>query len=601
MTNLENHQRVVIYARVSTEEQREGQTIDSQVRELERFANEKSWEIAGVYKDEGWSGSLLGRPELDRLRDDAAQKLFQIALVNDVDRLARDVTHLGVIKRDLERYGVQTVFRKLPTEQSPTQNLMVNILGSFAEFEREMIADRTRRGRRHKVEVRQLFLGCQAAYGYRYIPKDHAAGKEGYLQVIPEEAAVVKQMYLWVGREGMSAHEVVRRLNDTSIRPRKGGRWAKSTVIRILRSETYVGVWHYNKHYSCEPERPLRSLKYRRPKSSTRLRSRLEWLPVKLPAHLQIIDRNEWGQVQKQLTRNIAFSPRNSKHSYLLSGLVRCGGCGSMYVGDPNHGRFYYRCHKRCKGVPIVRQELLDETVWSAVKEAILDPSIIADQLAQLRQREGFNKQRNVIEGDQLNRASRVLQQEESRILDAYREGVISPAQLGKELEKLQIRKASLELRERDVTKHTKPSSELELRGSVVEFCQQVENRINTFTNEERQRFLRVLIDRIVFDGERVRIKAVLPIQAVPESYSIKSGDQLPSVSGSNQESRVIADSTVSTASRHSGHNSVVDHGIEFDLVTAIIRKPRTRRKRNSLGQFISLGQEQRKEEKLTA
>src|SRR5438045_9816 len=95
------HPRVALYARVSTEEQREGQTIDSQVAELERFAREQAWIIAGIYKDEGWSGSMLARPALDRLRDDAKQNQFTVVLLNDVDRLARDVAHLGIIKRDL--------------------------------------------------------------------------------------------------------------------------------------------------------------------------------------------------------------------------------------------------------------------------------------------------------------------------------------------------------------------------------------------------------------------------------------------------------------------------------------------------------------------
>src|SRR5438105_5067256 len=93
------HRAVALYARVSTEEQREGQTIESQIAELERFAASSSWPVAGIYKDEGWSGSILARPELDHLRDDASKGLFTTVLLNDVDRLARDVTHLGIIKR----------------------------------------------------------------------------------------------------------------------------------------------------------------------------------------------------------------------------------------------------------------------------------------------------------------------------------------------------------------------------------------------------------------------------------------------------------------------------------------------------------------------
>src|SRR5581483_229371 len=166
-----------------------------QISELDRFAREKTWPITGIYKDDGWSGGVMERPELDRLRDDARKGVFDAVLINDVDRLARDVAHLGVIKRDLERQGVKVIFRKLPADTSPTSNLMVNILGSFAEFERELIADRTRRGRRHKIEVRKQYLGAKAPYGFRYTPKAKAGGDAGKLEIQPEEAAVVRQMF----------------------------------------------------------------------------------------------------------------------------------------------------------------------------------------------------------------------------------------------------------------------------------------------------------------------------------------------------------------------------------------------------------------------
>src|SRR6266567_1953192 len=192
--------RTAIYARVSTEEQSDGHAIDSQVEQLEKFAQGNQWTIASTYKDEGWSGALLARPDLDRLRDDAARGLFDAVLINDVDRLARDVTHLGVIKRDLEGKGIRVIFRKLPSDASPANNLMINILGSFAEFEREMISDRTRRGVRYKVEIRRQYLGSLTSYGYRYIPKI-APAQEGILEIVPEEAAVVRQIYQWVDKE----------------------------------------------------------------------------------------------------------------------------------------------------------------------------------------------------------------------------------------------------------------------------------------------------------------------------------------------------------------------------------------------------------------
>src|SRR5439155_15196819 len=243
-----------------------------------------------------------------RLRDDAAKGLFDGIIINDVDRLARDVTHLGIIKRDLEKHHVQVIFRKLPAEQSPTNNLMVNILGSFAEFERELIADRTRRGRRHKVEMRKQFLGCLGAYGLRYIRKNKATGKDGYLEVASKEVPIVKNIYRWVDREGLSARKVIARLNALGVPTRKGGAaWQRSSVMKILRNEMYAGVWYYNKHEGCEPVNPRKKGYRRSTKTSLRRRPRADWLPVVLPKQLQIIQRDQWERVQKQLDRNRAI------------------------------------------------------------------------------------------------------------------------------------------------------------------------------------------------------------------------------------------------------------------------------------------------------
>ena len=194
-----------------------------------------------MYKDEGWSGSVILRPALDRLRDDARMGRFQAVLINDVDRLARDVVHLGVIKRDLEKQNVRVIFRKLPSEASPVSSLMINILGSFAEFERELICDRTRRGRRYKVEHRKQYLGSNTAYGYRYQRMDRTNGKAGRLRVQPHEAGVVSQVFGWVDVEGLSANRVAHRLNERHVPPRKSEVWGKSSVLKILHNEMYAG------------------------------------------------------------------------------------------------------------------------------------------------------------------------------------------------------------------------------------------------------------------------------------------------------------------------------------------------------------------------
>jgi site-specific DNA recombinase len=583
--------RVALYGRVSTEEQREGQTIDSQIAELDRFAREKGWQITGVYKDDGWSGTILARPELDRLRDDGSKGIFNAALFNDVDRLARDVSHLGIVKRDLQRHGVQMIFRKLPAEQSPTHNLMVNILGSFAEFERELILDRTRRGSRHKVEVRKQFLGGLAPYGFRYVPKDKSANKEGYLEIVPDEATIVRQMFEWVDKEGLSARKIVQRLSSMNAVPRKKGkRWGKSSVLRILRSETYAGVWHYNKHEGCEPIRRARVTKYRKSlKSSGRLRPQSEWLPLILPETLRLIDRDQWRRVQEQLSRNITFSPRNSKHQYLLKGLVKCGGCGARYVGDPCHGTYYYRCHARCKKVPTIKQEHFDGTVWSAIEEAVLNPELIADHVDDLTAKQTVVTEQLRTEESEIEKARSELRIEEARILEAYRKGIITPEQLGVELEQINARKSALETRASHITRNVVATPAPISKRSLHDWCQSAAKGLKRFTDQDRQQFLRLLVNDIIFEGERIRIRGVIPVPTSKED-SHPVGATLQQQNGCDAQSPtagiaehqrdrysvVSDDGIVAPAGYSHAPNTVGD--VTFELIRSVPQKPLTLR-----------------------
>lgn len=505
--------RVAIYARVSTEEQREGQTIDSQISELDGFARSKGWPVTGVYKDDGWSGAAMERPELDRLRDDAAKKLFDAVLINDVDRLARDVAHLGVIKRDFEKRGVKVLFRKLPAETSPTYNLMVNILGSFAEFEREMIADRTRRGRRHKVETRKQYFGSNTSYGYHYLRKDRIAGTDGVLKIAPDEAAVVRQIFEWVDEEGLSARRVLHRLNERRIPPRKGApRWAKSSVLRLLHCETYSGVWNYNKYQSCEPEDPARVVRYRkRIKSCLRLRSKTEWIRLELPKDLRIVPRDRWERVQQRLAQNAVFSPRNEKHSYLLKGLIRCGACNATYAGDPCHGEFYYRCINRCKGFPLVREEKLNEAVKSAVTKIMTDPDVILEPLVKLdkarrEERDDVKDQKAEIESE-----SKRLAVEESRLLEAYRRGIITPVQLGQQLDALKSRTAVLEMSRAELIAAEREPVE-EVKSAISDYCATAAANLAQFSREQWQQLLRAVVRSIIFKGDCVVIRGRIPV-----------------------------------------------------------------------------------------
>lgn len=556
MSSINETLRIALYARVSGEEQKQGHNVDSQIRELEEFASRNLWPVIDIYKDEAWSGAALARPALDRLRDDARKKLFDAVLINDVDRLARNVAHLGIIKRGLEDCGIKVIFRKIPSENNPTYNLMVNMLGSFAEFEREMIMDRTRRGRRHKVETRQQFIGCIPPYGYAYSPGENSQ-TDGSLTINPAEAAVVREMYEWVDRFGLSAREVVLRLRKEGVPPRKSGsEWQRSSVLRILRGTIYKGTWYYYKHRLEFPRSLIPGGEARARKTSARLRPKTDWVPVTLPDSLKIISADQWTRVQQQIDRNRSFSPRNSKHEYLLSGLVRCGGCQSRYVGNPSHGRFEYRCMKRCKRVPLVGEENLNEAVWSAVETALDNPDMLTKAIAEIRQPITPSRQ----ESDQIETAIESLGKQETRIIEAYRLSILTPDQLASELESIASRRKLLEKQERE----RQLPQQAPTQTLVEECCRKIRQRLPRLTFETKRSVLRLLLRKIVFEGNQVRISGVIPLI---------TGGEIVDTAADHRAHNSASGGITDIMTDHYAHNPAVE--ARFFLVAPVSRDSR--------------------------
>src|ERR1035438_9748790 len=144
-TMYDNNMRCALYARVSTTDQ----TCEMQVRELREFISRRDWKCGGEYIDTGFSGAKASRPALDRLMADAAKRKFDCVAVWKIDRFGRSVLHLNQQLAALTSHGVRFIAtsQSLDTDQSnPTGRLLLQILASVAEFEREMIRERTLSG-----------------------------------------------------------------------------------------------------------------------------------------------------------------------------------------------------------------------------------------------------------------------------------------------------------------------------------------------------------------------------------------------------------------------------------------------------------------------
>src|SRR5213594_1902725 len=206
-----------IYARVSSEQQREENTIASQTASLIEFAKSNNLEVPEewVCEDEGYSGATLERPGLERVRDLAAEGQIQVMLAYSPDRLSRKYAYQILLIEEFARHGVETVFVKSPQGDSAEDQLLVQFQGMIAEYERAQILERSRRGKRHRAHQGAISVLAGAPYGYRYVKKSDTAA--AYYEIVEAEAEVVRLVFESYIRQGLSINAIAHRLNEREI------------------------------------------------------------------------------------------------------------------------------------------------------------------------------------------------------------------------------------------------------------------------------------------------------------------------------------------------------------------------------------------------
>jgi len=215
-----------IYARVSSNKQKEENTIASQTVALRQFAQHHGFTVPDewVVEDEGYSGATLIRPGLEKVRDLAAEGQIDALLVYSPDRLSRKYAYQVLLIEELARHNVQTLFVKAPQTATPEDQLLVQFQGMIAEYERAQILERSRRGKRHRALQGVVNVLCGAPFGYRYIRKSDR-GPASY-EIIEAEAAIVRMVYEQYTVQGLSIGGITRLLNAQGIPTRKRiSRW----------------------------------------------------------------------------------------------------------------------------------------------------------------------------------------------------------------------------------------------------------------------------------------------------------------------------------------------------------------------------------------
>jgi site-specific DNA recombinase len=329
--------QVALYARVSSDQQSEAKTIESQVADLRtRIAATGATPSSELeFIDNGYSGATLIRPALERLRDVAAAGGIDHLYVHCPDRLARNYAHQVLLLEEFLRAGVEVSFLNREVGQTPEDQLLLQVQGMIAEYERAKILERSRRGKRHGAQVGKVSVLGGAPYGYRYITKQEGAGEASF-EIVWEEARVVRQVFEWVGRDRCSIGEVRRRLEAARERTRTGKTtWDRATIGGMLHNPAYKGEAAFGKTV-IEPLRPRLRAQRGRPLQPKHAYSHQDvpsdqWMSIPVPA---LVDATLFDAVQEQLQENrqrARVPQRGAK--YLLQGLIVCACCGYAYYG----------------------------------------------------------------------------------------------------------------------------------------------------------------------------------------------------------------------------------------------------------------------------
>jgi site-specific DNA recombinase len=518
--------QAAIYARVSSERQATAQTIASQLaaRREHVAADGCALPEAMQFLDDGYSGTTLVRPALERLRDLVAAGAVDRLYIHSPDRLARKYAYQVLLVDEFRRTGVEVIFLNRELGRSPEDDLLLQVQGMIAEYERAKIVERHRRGKLHAARAGVVNVLAGAPYGYRYIDK-HAGGGQARYEILPDEARVVRQVFDWVGRDRFTIGEVCRRLTQAGERTRTGRTvWERSVVGGILHNPAYQGTAAFGKTRQG-PLRPRLRAQRGRPLQPRRATADYgvpasEWLPIPVPA---LVDTSVFAAVQEQLQDNRRHARQSRRGArYLLQGLVQCQQCGYAFYGKPisrtaakgtTRTYAYYRClgtdayrfgGERVCTNPQVRTDLLDLTVWREVSGLLAHPERVAEEYQRrLQAPTSGTRQAQATLETQLGK----VRQGVARLIDSYAEGLLEKHEFEPRITRLRQRIAALEEQRQQLLDEAAVQTELRLIiGRLEDFATQIDTGLAEADWLRKREMIRALVKRVEVTQDQVNV-----------------------------------------------------------------------------------------------
>ena len=527
--NRRGEMRIAVYVRVSTQRQAQTQTIEQQLEMIRDHSQAQGWpwQEEHIFRDDGYSGASLRRPGLDRLREQVSRADFDRVIITAPDRLARKYVHQILLIEELERGGCEVEFVDRPMSHDPHDQLLLQIRGAVSEYERSLIAERMRRGRRQKYQAGCLLPWTCSPYGYRVdptSPRDPAG-----VRLEPVEAATVTELFAQYLQEGQTIGGVTKQVMGLQIpTPHGHWRWNRATIRGILTNPVYSGTVYLGR------SRPTPARQRHSPlvpigpgQGGHQPTAPQEWIAVaQVPA---IVSQEQFDLVQAKLAHNQQFARRNNTaYPYLLRALVSCGRCHLACVGRSSRGGYaYYVCQGRDHPVVSHRDEhcsaryipvkQLDTFVWQDVCEVLTHPEHIAAAL-QRAQGGQWLPQELRARRENLRKARVSVEHQIERLTDAYLANVLQLEEYKRRHQELGQRLQSIAEQARQLEASVGRHDELAaLVQSMEAFCQRIQQGLAEATFEQKRQIIELLVDRVVVTEDEVEIRYVIPTASSAE------------------------------------------------------------------------------------
>ena len=502
--------RAAIYARVSDKSQdgEDKTSISEQIGEMEAYCQNRGLTITARYQEvgRGWSKK---RPEFQRILADAKQGRFDVIVCWKSDRLSRGMYTAAALMEVVEAHQV-----RLESVMDAIDMKTFGLMAAIGKIELDNFRERATLGKRGTAKQGRVPTG-KLPYGYRI-------GDDGRPEVVEEQAEVVRRIFQMYVHEGMGSPSIAVRLTDEGI-PTQTGKmlWRQSYIHYVLRNETYTGTWIYGKERVISTEEGVKV--YQQPEDT--------WIEVPVP---QIVDDETWERAQVLKKQRSRRARRNTKETYLLQHLLRCGECGhsfhakstwsttnvrggEKYRYDLPTPRRYYRCNGmhslrlKCRARHYIRAERLEEPVWSEVRRLLQNPDLIVAGIDTLDTQENGGLEEEMAQAE---RDMRSIQTEEDRAIRLFVSGKITESQLDHQrryiTERLESARAKLDYYR---AQEASGAEKRLLMDAVLAWAREVGKGLDDLTDEQRREILQMVVEQVVIDRDNnVDITLAIPI-----------------------------------------------------------------------------------------